>query len=76
MVDLLQGNCEYEPAIKIVLLSKEGHGKARGPSIRRRNQVLVELDRRQAVARNKDAGRNRVQKVVGAEADKELLCSR
>ena len=27
--------------------------------------MLVELDRRQAVARNKEAGRNRVQKVVG-----------
>ena len=69
----MQGNCEYEPAIKIV--SKEGHGKARGPSIRRRNQVLVELDRRQAVARNKEAGRNRVQKVVGAENRKRIaLC--
>ena len=36
--------------------------------------MLVELDRRQAVARNKEAGRNRVQKVVGAESRKELLC--
>ena len=68
----MQGNCENELAIKIV---KKGHGKTRGPSIRRRNQVLVELDRRQAVAKNKEAGRNRVQKVVGAENRKRIaLC--
>ena len=66
----MQVNCEYEPAIKIV---KKGTGKPGAHRYADGIRCLLNwIGGRQSPGIRRQVGRNRVQKVVGAENRKRI----